>query len=179
MQTKEEHYRSMILAVQRYAPNADMDLIERAYRYADGKHKDQPRKSGEPYIIHPLAVAEIVAEIGLDSDAIAAALLHDCLEDLISLMSQPSPPTAIFSTNYDITVGLITAARERGVKIPDEVSVFGFDCAEICRMMTPPIPVVQQPEQELGRLAGMRLIERMSGSRDPARITRLPCRLIE
>ena len=52
-------------------------------------------------------------------------------------------------------------------------------CAEICRMMTPPIPVVQQPEQELGRLAGMRLIERMSGSRDPARITRLPCRLIE
>ena len=100
-------------------------------------------------------------------------------QGLISLMSQPSPPTAIFSTNYDITVGLITAARERGVKIPDEVSVFGFDCAEICRMMTPPIPVVQQPEQELGRLAGMRLIERMSGSRDPARITRLPCRLIE
>ena len=81
MQTKEEHYRSMILAIQRYAPNADMDLIERAYRYADGKHKDQLRKSGEPYIIHPLAVAEIVAEIGLDSDAIAAALLHDCLED--------------------------------------------------------------------------------------------------
>ena len=81
MQTKEEHYRSMILAVQRYAPNADMDLIERAYRYADGKHKDQLRKSGEPYIIHPLAVAEIVAEIGLDSDAIAAALLHDCRED--------------------------------------------------------------------------------------------------
>ena len=100
-------------------------------------------------------------------------------QGLISLMSQPSPPTAIFSTNYDITVGLITAARERGVKIPDEVSVFGFDCAEICLMMTPPIPVVQQPEQELGRLAGMRLIERMSGSRDPARITRLPCRLIE
>ena len=71
----------MILAVQRYAPNADMDLIERAYRYAAGTHKDQLRKSGEPYIIHPLAVAEIVAEIGLDSDAIAAALLHDCLED--------------------------------------------------------------------------------------------------
>ena len=77
MTTKEEHYNSMMLAVQRYAPNADMDLIERAYRYADGKHKDQLRKSGEPYIIHPLAVAEIVAEIGLDTDAIAAALLHD------------------------------------------------------------------------------------------------------
>ena len=71
----------MMLAVQRYAPNADMDLVERAYRYADEKHKSQLRKSGEPYIIHPLAVAEIVAEMGLDTDAIAAALLHDCLED--------------------------------------------------------------------------------------------------
>ena len=81
MQTREERYNSMILAVQRYAPNADMELIERAYRYADEKHKSQLRKSGEPYIIHPLAVAEIVAEIGLDTDAITAALLHDCLED--------------------------------------------------------------------------------------------------
>ena len=80
----------MILAVQRYAPNADMDLIERAYRYADGKHKDQLRKSGEPYIIHPLAVAEIVAEIGLDSDAIAAALLHDCLEDTQASRRSPA-----------------------------------------------------------------------------------------
>ena len=60
--------------MQRYAPNADMDLVERAYRYADEKHKSQLRKSGEPYIIHPLAVAEIVAEMGLDTDAIAAAL---------------------------------------------------------------------------------------------------------
>ena len=81
MQTKEEHYQAMIQAVQRYTPTADMDVIEAAYRYADEKHKNQLRKSGEPYIIHPLAVAEIVAEIGLDTDAIAAALLHDCLED--------------------------------------------------------------------------------------------------
>ena len=81
MQTKEEHYQAMIQAVQRYTPSADMDVIEAAYRYADEKHKNQLRKSGEPYIIHPLAVAEIVAEIGLDTDAIAAALLHDCLED--------------------------------------------------------------------------------------------------
>ena len=71
----------MLVAVERYAPAADMDVIERAYRYADEKHKNQLRKSGEPYIIHPIAVAEIVAEIGLDTDAIAAALLHDCLED--------------------------------------------------------------------------------------------------
>ena len=81
METREEHYASMMQAVTRYAPSADLEVIERAYRYADEKHKTQLRKSGEPYIIHPLAVAEIVAEIGLDTDAIAAALLHDCLED--------------------------------------------------------------------------------------------------
>ena len=81
METREEHYASMMQAVTRYAPSADLEVIQRAYEYADEKHKNQLRKSGEPYIIHPLAVAEIVAEIGLDTDAITAALLHDCLED--------------------------------------------------------------------------------------------------
>ena len=81
METREEHYASMMQAVQRYAPSADLEEIQKAYEYADRKHKNQLRKSGEPYIIHPLAVAEIVAEIGLDTDAIVAALLHDCLED--------------------------------------------------------------------------------------------------
>ena len=81
METKQEHYDSMMQAITRYAPSADLEVIQRAYEYADEKHKNQLRKSGEPYIIHPLAVAEIVAEIGLDTDAITAALLHDCLED--------------------------------------------------------------------------------------------------
>ncbi len=81
METKQEHYESMMQAITRYAPSTDLEVIQRAYEYADEKHKNQLRKSGEPYIIHPLAVAEIVAEIGLDTDAITAALLHDCLED--------------------------------------------------------------------------------------------------
>ncbi|MCQ2419777.1 MAG: bifunctional (p)ppGpp synthetase/guanosine-3',5'-bis(diphosphate) 3'-pyrophosphohydrolase [Clostridia bacterium] len=81
METREEHYQSMIQAVQRYSPAADLDIINQAFTYADNKHAKQLRKSGEPYIIHPLSVAEIVAEIGLDTDAIVAALLHDCLED--------------------------------------------------------------------------------------------------
>ena len=81
METKQEHYESMMQAITRYAPSTDLEVIQRAYEYADEKHKNQLRKSGEPYIIHPLAVAEIVAEIGLDTDAITATLLHDCLED--------------------------------------------------------------------------------------------------
>ena len=57
------------------------DSIDRAVDYANQKHKLQKRKDGSPYIIHPLAVAQIVAEMGLDCDAILGALLHDCIED--------------------------------------------------------------------------------------------------
>ncbi|MBQ3000247.1 MAG: bifunctional (p)ppGpp synthetase/guanosine-3',5'-bis(diphosphate) 3'-pyrophosphohydrolase [Oscillospiraceae bacterium] len=62
-------------------PAADMDRIDRAVEYARVKHKDQKRKDGSPYVIHPLAVAEIVAELGLDEEALLGALLHDCIED--------------------------------------------------------------------------------------------------
>ena len=81
MDQNQELYESMLQTVQRYSPAADMNVVKKAYAYANHKHEGQKRKSGEPYIIHPLAVAEIVSEIGLDTDAIAAALLHDCLED--------------------------------------------------------------------------------------------------
>ena len=81
MESVSEHYDSMVQAIRRYAPYVDMKRIDLAYRYAAEKHAQQKRKDGSPYIIHPLAVAEIVAESGLDTDAILAALLHDCLED--------------------------------------------------------------------------------------------------
>ena len=81
METFCDRYASLCEAIHKYAPMADMALIERAVQYADEKHKSQKRKDGSPYIIHPLAVAEIVAEMGLDSDAILGALLHDCIED--------------------------------------------------------------------------------------------------
>ena len=81
MESFAEHYGSMYQTIQRCMPGADMELIDRAVEYARDKHKDQKRKDGSPYIIHPLAVAEIVAEMGLDMDAILGALLHDCIED--------------------------------------------------------------------------------------------------
>jgi len=81
METVEARYQSLMRAIARHAPATDIALVDKAFRFADAKHKQQLRKSGEPYIIHPLAVAEIVVEIGLDTDAILAALLHDCLED--------------------------------------------------------------------------------------------------
>ena len=81
METFEEHYNAMRAAIQEHMPGADMELIDRAVNYANEKHKFQKRKDGSPYIIHPLAVAQIVAEIGLDVDAVLAALLHDTIED--------------------------------------------------------------------------------------------------
>ena len=81
METFSEHYDSMMAALREHMPGVDMDLVQKAVEYADAKHKHQKRKDGSPYIIHPLAVAQIVAEIGLDQDAILGALLHDCIED--------------------------------------------------------------------------------------------------
>ena len=81
METFAEHYESMKRSIALHCPQADMALIDRAVEYASAKHEGQKRKDGSPYIIHPLAVAEIVAETGLDTDAILGAILHDCIED--------------------------------------------------------------------------------------------------
>ena len=81
METFAQRYGAMCAAILNRMPGADMELIDRAVEYARQKHKDQKRKDGSPYIIHPLAVAEIVTEIGLDTDAILGAVLHDCIED--------------------------------------------------------------------------------------------------
>ncbi|GAB4471329.1 MAG: bifunctional (p)ppGpp synthetase/guanosine-3',5'-bis(diphosphate) 3'-pyrophosphohydrolase [Burkholderiaceae bacterium] len=67
--------------LKRYLPSADIQRIKEAYRFSDAAHLGQFRKSGEPYITHPIAVAEILAEWKLDAAAIQAALLHDVLED--------------------------------------------------------------------------------------------------
>ena len=59
----------------------DFDLVDRAYRVAEEAHRGQVRNSGDPYIVHPLAVACILVELGMDSECIAAGLLHDVVED--------------------------------------------------------------------------------------------------
>lgn len=95
-----------------------------------------------------------------------------------SLMELPDHPTAVFTTNYDITMGFITAARERGMRIPEDIAVFGFDCVDICTMLKTPLPVVHQPEQEIGQLAARYLIERLEGYDGPPRMTRLSCSIL-
>ena len=87
-------------------------------------------------------------------------------------------PTAIMTTNYDITIGLVTAIRELGIRIPDDIDIFGFDCVDVCTMMKPPLPVVYQPEQEIGQIAAEYIIQRLNGFDGDARITRLNCKII-
>ena len=82
MQNKEEvTIEKVIEKVKDNNPKSDSDLIRKAYEYAKINHKDQKRMSGEEYIIHPLSVAYILADLELDDNTICAALLHDVIED--------------------------------------------------------------------------------------------------
>ncbi len=82
-QSPETLYQELIDRVLKYHPSDDISLIEKAYRTASCAHKDQVRKSGEPYIIHPLCVSIILADLELDKETIVAGLLHDVVEDTI------------------------------------------------------------------------------------------------
>ena len=76
-------YEELLACVRKYHPSADLSMIEKAYRIAKNAHEGQFRKSGEPYIIHPLCVAIILADLELDKETIVAGLLHDAVEDTI------------------------------------------------------------------------------------------------
>ena len=77
----DELYQELVQRVTKYHPSADISMIEKAYQVAKKAHDGQVRKSGEPYIIHPLCVAIILADLELDKESIAAGLLHDVVED--------------------------------------------------------------------------------------------------
>ncbi len=77
----EELYQELIDTIRRYHPSDDITQVEKAYLIARDAHKDQKRKSGEPYIIHPLCVAIILADLEMDKETIEAGLLHDVVED--------------------------------------------------------------------------------------------------
>ena len=82
-QTPGQLYEELITRVRKYHPSADISLIRKAYRVASDAHKGQARKSGEPYIIHPLYVSIILADLELDKETIVAGLLHDVVEDTV------------------------------------------------------------------------------------------------
>lgn len=76
-------YKELIRSIRKYHPSDDITMVKKAYTIAREAHKDQKRKSGEPYIIHPLCVAIILAELELDKESIVAGILHDVVEDTV------------------------------------------------------------------------------------------------
>ncbi|MCA9563024.1 MAG: bifunctional (p)ppGpp synthetase/guanosine-3',5'-bis(diphosphate) 3'-pyrophosphohydrolase, partial [Myxococcales bacterium] len=85
VQTK---FQDLSKKVQGYHPGADLDLLRRSFEFAAEMHSGQNRSSGEPYITHPLGVAEIIADLHLDVDSLCAALLHDVVEDTLATLEE-------------------------------------------------------------------------------------------
>ena len=81
-------YQDLVKTIHKYHPSDDISMIEKAYKVAAEAHKDQKRKSGEPYIIHPLCVAIILADLEMDKETIAAGLLHDVVEDTVMTLDE-------------------------------------------------------------------------------------------
>lgn len=81
-------YEELVQCIKRYHPSDDLTMIKKAYQIAHDAHKDQKRKSGEPYIIHPLCVAIILADLEMDKETIAAGILHDVVEDTVMSLDE-------------------------------------------------------------------------------------------
>lgn len=81
VETGPQSLDELLDSIRTYSPNADLDLIRRAYEFSEKAHSGQIRRSGDPYILHPLGVAAILAELHLDLPTIACGLLHDTVED--------------------------------------------------------------------------------------------------
>src|SRR6195256_3553978 len=81
-------FETLLEKVRSYSPEADLELLRRAYVFSALEHKGQVRHSGEPYLVHPLEVASILADMRLDPVAIAAGLLHDVVEDTLTTIEK-------------------------------------------------------------------------------------------
>ena len=76
-----ERVQPLVTVLKQHSPKVDTKEVVRAYQYAEAAHAGQQRQSGDPYIVHPIGVAEVLAELGMDTPTIVAALLHDVVED--------------------------------------------------------------------------------------------------
>ncbi len=86
--TPEELFEFLIESIKKYHPSDDLTMVKKAFDIANSAHKGQLRKSGEPYIVHPLSVAIILAQLELDKESIIAGILHDVVEDTVMTMDE-------------------------------------------------------------------------------------------
>ena len=107
-------YKELIDSVKKYHPSTDISMIEKAYHIADEAHKGQLRKSGEPYIIHPLCVAIILADLELYKESIVAGLLHDVVEDTVMT---PEEIKQEFGEEVEVIVDGVTKLTQLSYKV--------------------------------------------------------------
>ncbi len=131
-------YRELIESVRKYHPSADISLIEKAYNVANSAHEGQVRKSGEPYIIHPLCVAIILAELELDKETIVAGLLHDVVEDTIMTTEEI---VAEFSEEVSLLVDGVTKLGQLSYSL-DKVEVQAENLRKMFLAMAKDIRVI-------------------------------------
>ncbi|MGE5329549.1 MAG: RelA/SpoT family protein [Deltaproteobacteria bacterium] len=108
---EEQLYQKLIARIKEYYPQCDFAELEKAYNFAKNKHEGQTRISGEPYIVHPLEVANLLANIELDSTSIVAGLLHDIIEDTECTFEQ-------IQSEFGSEVALIVDGVTKLEKIP-------------------------------------------------------------
>lgn len=106
-------YQELIDSVKKYHPSTDITMIEKAYKIASEAHEGQLRKSGEPYIIHPLCVAIILADLELDKESIVSGLLHDVVEDTVMT---PEEIEAEFGAEVEVIVDGVTKLTQLSYK---------------------------------------------------------------
>jgi GTP pyrophosphokinase len=114
-----EQYQALEEKVLKYNPNLDKKLFYSAFQYADQHHSKQVRKDGTPYITHPLAVADILADYQLDTETLMAALLHDCIEDTDSTHEEIA--TLFGDTVANIVEGVTKLTRFQYVSMEEKL----------------------------------------------------------
>ena len=131
-------YAELIEKVKKYHPSDDVSLIEKAFNIANVAHEGQLRKSGEPYIIHPICVATILADLELDKETIVSGLLHDVVEDTIMTLEEISEQ---FGHEVAIIVDGVTKLGQLSYS-PDKVEVQAENLRKMFLAMAKDIRVI-------------------------------------
>ena len=154
--TPEGLFQDLITEIRRYHPSDDLSQIEKAYQIARAAHKEQRRRSGEPYIIHPICVAIILAQLELDKESIIAALLHDIVEDTDTTLDQVAHD---FGDEVALLVDGVTKLTQLSVST-DKVEVQAENLRKMFLAMAKDIRVILIKLAD--RLHNMRTLEYMT-----------------
>ena len=133
-------FEDVVRKVERFQPDADLDVLRRAYIFSAKEHANQKRASGEPYLIHPLSVADLLADMRLDVATVCTGLLHDVIEDTLTTLDE---------LRNRIALGAETVANDR----PEIEAQVDTVKAELERLSNALLGANEKPETVLRMIA--------------------------